>query len=100
MARIHDGVVEIVSYFLAPYVAATVIFSVLVWAKDPPRFSQTWTIGVIAGAVIGTFAFVGYVAHRRRIRTGPWRDFLLAWLCDKVLNDCVRVKLSRSNGRG
>ena len=76
MARIHDGVLEIVSYFLAPYVAATVVFSVLVWAKDPPRFGQTWTIGVIAGAVIGTFAFVGYVTHRRRIRTGPWRDFL------------------------
>jgi len=76
MARKHDGIVEIVSYFLAPYVAATVIFSVLVWAKDPPRFGQTWTIGVIAGAVIGTFAFVGYVTHRRRIRTGPWRDFL------------------------
>jgi len=76
MARKHDGVLEIVSYFLVPYVAATVIFSFLVWAKDPPRFGQTWTIGVIAGAVIGTFAFVGYVTHRRRIRTGPWRDFL------------------------
>ena len=76
MARKHDGVLEIVPYFLVPYVAATVIFSFLVWAKDPPRFGQTWTIGVIAGAVIGTFAFVGYVVHRRRIRTGPWRDFL------------------------
>ena len=76
MAGKHDGVVEIVSYFLAPYVAATVIFLVLVWAKDSPRFGQTWTIGVIAGAVIGTFAFIGYVAHRRRIRTGLWRDFL------------------------
>src|SRR5207247_6584636 len=80
MARIHDGVVEIVSYFLAPYVAATVIFSVLVWAKDPPRFGQTWTIGVIAGAVIGTFAFVGYVTHRRGIRTGPWRGRITDWL--------------------
>ncbi len=76
MARFQSALGDFLFYFAIPYAAATGVFTLLVWLRNPTRFDQNWTIGLIAGGVIGVFALAGFVAHRRKIQVEPWRDML------------------------
>jgi len=64
------------TYFLIPWLGSTLLFYLLIWSRDPPRFYATWPVGIVASGVFGFAAFLGYAHQRRKILAGPWRDFL------------------------
>lgn len=61
-------------YVVGPALGLPLVFLPLMWIRAPDELGPSWPVAPIVGVVVTWVGILAYLASRRLIRFGRWRD--------------------------